>query len=289
LLYLTLQGQEEERIKRINESIIKLETLTVGITEFFALFKFEGEIKLDFIIDNLHKYEALKKSCAEKEGRLNTFALEHKINPESITEDVAESTEESFDLEKIDSEIAEEERAIARLEEEYGSILDKTARLAELSIKCDILNETLQKYTRDFETVKTTVDYLKRARELLTSKYLSKTRKAFDGYISTLASEDASSFTMDTAFTVQKDDKGSLRPTESYSRGTRDLYALISRLALIDSLYEAEKPFIILDDPFAYLDDVRLERSLAALKKLSLERQIIYLTCQSSREINTEE
>ena len=80
-----------------------------------------------------------------------------------------------------------------------------------------------------------------------------------------------------------KNERGTLRSTESYSRGTRELYALAARFALIDSLYENEEPFIILDDPFAYFDDKRLSSALAMIKKLAKDKQIIYLTCTGSR------
>ena len=41
------------------------------------------------------------------------------------------------------------------------------------------------------------------------------------------------------------------------SRGMRDLYNLAVRFALIDSLYENEEPFVILDDPFIAFDDAK--------------------------------
>ena len=40
---------------------------------------------------------------------------------------------------------------------------------------------------------------------------------------------------------------------------------------------------MILDDPFVNLDDVHTAQALKLLETLSQEKQIIYLTCSSSR------
>ena len=40
---------------------------------------------------------------------------------------------------------------------------------------------------------------------------------------------------------------------------------------------------MILDDPFVNLDDTRTKEALELLRVLSQDRQILYLTCNSSR------
>ena len=70
------------------------------------------------------------------------------------------------------------------------------------------------------------------------------------------------------------------------SKGTRELYALALRLALIDALYkDGEAPPIILDDPFSLFDDERLKQASQLIKDISNQRQIIYTTPHKSRLI----
>ena len=57
------------------------------------------------------------------------------------------------------------------------------------------------------------------------------------------------------------------------------------RLALIDCLYEKEKPFVILDDPFVNYDEEKLVDTTKLLKEISNEIQIVYFTCHQSRKI----
>ena len=90
---------------------------------------------------------------------------------------------------------------------------------------------------------------------------------------------------MDTDFGITKQEGATTKSIEAYSRGTRDLYNLAARLALVDSLYELEKPPVILDDPFTAFDDKKTYAALKLLKEFSKERQIIYFTCAKSRTI----
>ena len=88
---------------------------------------------------------------------------------------------------------------------------------------------------------------------------------------------------MDTSFATSVTENGSTHPTESYSRGQRDLFRFCARIALVDSLYRREMPFILLDDPFISFDDERVSAALSLLQLISKGRQVIYLTCSSSR------
>ena len=57
------------------------------------------------------------------------------------------------------------------------------------------------------------------------------------------------------------------------------------RLALVEAMYQEEKPFLILDDPFVNLDDDKLEQGKKMLSRLSGEYQTIYFTCHESRVV----
>lgn len=57
------------------------------------------------------------------------------------------------------------------------------------------------------------------------------------------------------------------------------------RLALVDTLFEKEQPFLILDDPFVNLDEKRLEKALELLNVMAANKQIIYFVCHPIRAI----
>ena len=146
------------------------------------------------------------------------------------------------------------------------------------------LEELYRKHTESLDIIQKTAKLLTEACDSITSKYLGKTKEKFLEY-SSLISGSTGDYTLNTSFELTKTEGGEAHGIEAYSRGTRDLYALGLRLALVDALYENEAPFIILDDPFIALDDARLEKAKATLKSIGRTKQILYFTCAKSRAI----
>ena len=117
------------------------------------------------------------------------------------------------------------------------------------------------------------------ARENLSSRYLDKMQNAFLGRMQQMGGEEKK-FTMDTDFGIMLMEKGKSRSIEYLSSGWRDMVGFCLRLSLADGLFEQQKPCLVLDDPFVYLDDERARAARRLLDALSGEYQIIYLTCR---------
>jgi uncharacterized protein YhaN len=184
------------------------------------------------------------------------------------------------ELLKLDADKISSERAI--LERRKQELLDdvdaRTAVITERNALC----EKRSRYQHQLRVIKLTEKYLTDAKDMITSKYLGKTQRAFEKYVSTVDGS-CGEFEMDSDFGISRLESGVTHPTEAYSRGQRDLYRLAARLSLVHSLYENETPFIILADPFISFDDSRVRDALKLLAALAAERQILYFTCSSSR------
>lgn len=201
---------------------------------------------------------------------------ENKTEPQEILPEIDEITEK---LKQINAEISV-------LAGKYSADENELEAIDEISAKIDELRSCEQKYKESFETVKLTKKYLELAREKMNARYLGKTMDSFKKYTA-LISDEHGDFGMDTNFVLTRREGGQSRPKNAYSKGTRELYELALRLSLADSLYENELPFIILDDPFAYFDDTKLERAKEMLGTLSEKKQIIYLTPSENRCVNS--
>ena len=147
------------------------------------------------------------------------------------------------------------------------------------------LSDALTRAEESHRLVIKTGEHLLAAKERLTSKYLGKMPRAFDYYIREGAGEGSEGFAFDTDFALKKTENGLTNPSESYSLGQRELYALVTRFALIDALYDKALPFVILDDPFCHLDDNKMKKAMALVDNLAKTRQIIYLTCSEGRSL----
>lgn len=104
------------------------------------------------------------------------------------------------------------------------------------------------------------------------------------GSAALVSSQPTIPFRMDADFNVHLLAEGEERNTELLSAGYRNLVELARRMAFIDAMYEEEKPFILLDDPFINLDPPKVEGGMRFLEAIARDHQVLYFTCHESRK-----
>lgn len=125
--------------------------------------------------------------------------------------------------------------------------------------------------------------YLAKAKENLTNKYTGPIMSGFRKHLSVLTGEDADIYHLDANIHMTRTEYGIQREIDRMSRGQQDLIGICMRMALVDAMYGAEKPFIIFDDPFTNFDSEKTRSGMEFLRKLSKDYQILYFTCHESR------
>ena len=284
-VYKALSESRAAADKRREEQILLARDMASRVLEFTSRFPTVSDRPLDEVSAKLIEYNAASRSLLKMCESLAEFAREHKIDTDALTGDAVTQVGEPCDTAALSEEILDFERKRTLLERMLNALADELEAKDELTSEKEMLLARADEYESKLAVILKTMEFLEDAKNSLTSRYLSRTKTAFDKYVSLIGLESGEDFTMDTSFTVMKSERGALRHTEAYSRGTRELYALSARLALVDSLYEKEAPPLILDDPFAYFDDEKLARALSVLKAVAKEKQVIYLTCSESRKI----
>lgn len=280
--YTTLKVAEEYRLAEKSHELARADELRSGANAFIARYPTVTDNPFDEIRERLNELERVTRAISDKEREALRFAEQYggaenavKSRPLSEIDRALAEIDERF--KPIRQELAVNERSSF----EYSQELEERD---ELSIRLEELTELYEKHNENYSVVLKTKEYLERAKDSMTAKYLGKTKAGFERYTALIGGGTDERFEMSTDFGVAKFEGASPRSTDAYSRGTRDLYNLAARLALVDSLYEGERPFVILDDPFTAFDDVKTEAALALLEKLGEEKQIIYFTCSKSRE-----
>ena len=268
----------EKRLSEKNELELKKNELL----EFISRFSFKTDDPLSELSLALNEYSGLSAEIVSKRTAITSLTLSQKLSDTPAAEGVRTSDELDAAYAKISEAISEASRERTLLEKQYRLDSERAEMREELLSSKEELEEKYAKYMDNLETVMLTKKYLEAAKENMTSKYLGKTKSGFEKY-SALISGEQGSFDMDTSFAVAKTEGAKTHSIEAYSRGTRDLYGIGVRFALIDSLYENEVPFVILDDPFISLDDEKCKKALDIIKEISKRRQIIYFTCSESR------
>lgn len=293
---LSEQSRDWERLYRkqrdaersASEKRSALAEKTAEAERFFARYQGAGgmdaEHRLQAMETQINRYTALGEQIEEQKKGLREFLAEKRLDAEisdAVPTDLAAQNARLEDLRQRRDALSERERALTiALDRLYG----ETEQIPELEEAIARLKEEAEDASDRYRLLKLTCDYLKEAREALSTRYLARTRESFGKYLSLLTGGDAPQADVNAEFGVTVVDGGMTRQWEAYSRGWRDVLQFCVRLSLVDALFEnGEKPFLLLDDPFTNLDGKRISFAKELLSRLSSEFQTLYLVCHEDR------
>ena len=236
------------------------------------------------IRDDRKQWEELCRDRNRETAELEAFRQE---NLRTLEQPLPEA---AADLQLLRREEAELTRKRTGCAEELLRLKQRKALLTEqVQMIPQIRDELLywqEKKTEDqkrADLLDDTMALLEQAKENLSGSYLGPIRRSFGTYLNRLWPDQDGTILVTPDLDVRLERYGQARELGYFSAGQTDAVMLSMRLALVDALFGEEKPFVILDDPFVNLDDNRTKKALKLLEILSQDRQILYLTCNSSR------
>ena len=177
------------------------------------------------------------------------------------------------------------QNSLLQQKQQMQQLRRQTDEIAPMREELEVLHRKLTEDRQAAAVLDATVEFLQQARENLSTAYLGTIRARFAYYLSQLDGDTEEAFFIDPEFQLQLERAGKARELAYFSAGQTDLLMLCMRLALVDALFKEEEVFVVLDDPFVNLDDAHLAQALDLLQKLAQRRQILYLTCHSSRTV----
>ena len=243
--------------------------------------------QLEEIEDWLDAYRNAERELGNARRTKKSFEEQHDMEPlVRLSEPEGEETlpelqERSKAIqnaiqEKLESAM-EYSREADQAERMLDELRDNEETLSELDVR-------LQEDTRRYDLLMKAQEGLRTAKLSLSRKYASPVTEHFRKYLGMILQEGEKDFRVGPDGEVLVEDHNEPRSIASYSHGYRDLTYFCMRLALIDAMYQGEKPPIILDDPFVNLDDAHAARALEIVKNAAEERQILYFTCSEARK-----
>ena len=272
-----LLAKERENLSEKKKAILNDAKGLADIAEkFLSRYSVTSAHPFEEISALLSEREAIIKSLSDFPEVIPSYTVKKEYtatdkNPNELLSEVIKSQSE------LEQERLQTERRLSVIESELE-------REDDLYSAYEAIKRKIELYKSNLFFIQKAKDYLESAKDSMTSRYLTKAKASFEKYIK-LISDESSEYMLDTSFEVSKSEFGAARKSELFSLGVRNMQYLATRLALTDALYENEAPFLIFDDPFVSFDDERTKNAISVLKKLSETRQIIYLTCSSSRKI----
>lgn len=268
---------------------LNLETARQALADFLRQYQLDDSdpaATIEKAAADLSAREILLKKQAEGKQKQAAFAQDNPdFDPAAM-----EGMEQLPAPEVLMIAEKQAQQALTEAEDQHKAAMDRfercrqeAERVPELEDQRVCLTEEKADCEHRVALLDRTMELLKTAKENLANSYVGKVRTGFDAYAARLLGQSFGEMTVGAGLEVQVDQQGELRPLNCFSAGTVDSVRLCMRLALIDALFEDEKPFIILDDPFINLDDEHTACALQMLAELAKTHQILYLVCNSSR------
>lgn len=285
------QGETRERQNKFQENQIELAEMKANVKKYMEEIGIspESDLLLQFhdIKNKAERYPMIKaqyddaliikKEFEEQNPDYNNLlSLVEEDSAESVSELENQNQHLSQFLRGLDSERKEIEIALLELSKKMQEIEKAEIILAELT---DIYDEGVRK----LRLLEKTEKYMSLAKTNLMNKFTAPVKNAFDKYYSMLAEEIEGEYSIDASMNISVDAVSKKISTEYLSQGYQDLVGLCMRLSLIDAMYDEEKPFIILDDPFTNLDQDKVNKGKKFINELSDSYQILYFTCNEDR------
>ena len=225
----------------------------------------------------LKAYEdAYKKREAFEMRQDKSFWTKEALCPYSIDELNQMIQQADAKIEELKTAKVQYEKQLEYLQEQLDLRDEKQADLEEqLALQ--------EQDTKKYNIVKLASEYLTRAKEQFTARYMDPIAKGFSKYYQMLTGDESGAWMIDANINLKMKEQGELRDTRWLSAGYQDLLGVCMRLALVDTMYKEEKPFLILDDPFVNLDKEKVAAGNKLLLEVAKEYQVIYFTCHDSR------
>lgn len=275
----------ETRRQRQKENIDLAEGTIDGFFREFGLARQEVlSDQLLAIQEDLRAAEELHRRLSSAEADREVFCQSHA---EELAREIPEQREDLAQLRSREQELTIRENELTgqylarkQLHNQLRQEMDNLPRIRD---ELEIWQEKWERGKENARLLDDTMTFLETARENLQNSYLGPVRDSFAGYMKELMGEDANRILLTADLDVQLERAGQARELGYFSAGQTDTVLLCMRLALVDALFTDIQPIMILDDPFINLDDERTAQALKLLETIGTHRQILYLSCNSSR------
>ncbi len=231
----------------------------------------EGLGRLDSLVQKRDELQALVDSLSSQLERRDMNGERQLGELTSLYENELKELENEYNSLRI---------AIA--EDKADTVRQNTAReeLEKVLSELEQTDASLAQCRADAEAVSLALNALEGAHSEMARLFAPALNKAASEYMQ-IFSKNERTLTIDSKGNIKVCENGIIRPLGYYSAGTADAVYISVRLALIDLLYNENKPPLVFDDTFANFDEQRMGQMMSLLSKQ--QAQVIYFTCRDPR------
>ena len=270
------EKQEEEEARQRKLQAIRFASLEELLSRFHKL-----EDMQDLEREERERKEEFLRFVEEEGGEQSFSLLEEKQKEWEEGPSLEESRRKLEEFRKEEEERREEIRKKRAERESKVRELEFMEEQERLLLEKKEEREALE---RRYNLLQKTKAYLEMAKERFALQYKEPILEAFQKYFQSISTESLQ-FQMSEDLELSFVDRGLSREQGYLSEGLQDLCRFCQKLAIFDAMFQEEKAFLLLDDPFSHLDEKNGARARALLEELAESRQIFYFTCSEERKI----
>ena len=270
------EKQEEEAVRQRKLQAIRFASLEELLSRFHKL-----EDMQDLEREERERKEEFLRFVEEEGGEQAFSLLEEKQKEWEEGPSLEESRRKLEEFRKEEEERREEIRKKRAERESKVRDLEFMEEQERLLLEKKEEREALE---RRYNLLQKTKAYLEMAKERFALQYKEPILEAFQKYFQSISTEPLQ-FQMSEDLELSFVDRGLSREQGYLSEGLQDLCRFCQKLAIFDAMFQEEKAFLLLDDPFSHLDEKNGARARALLEELAESRQIFYFTCSEERKI----
>lgn len=281
-----LEAQRKALLQTKSQLQAELTAREQGICNFLRNFRFEEtydyRAAVNLLQNRISAYEQLSKQTEEGQKRLSELERDMQITQPSqptAYSSIGELRAQKDGLTNQKEELLSRRARALSDAEDLENRSDKSA----LSMQEESLMAEKARLEKRHRAILQAKEILIRARGNVATRYLIPVEEGCKAYMQFLQNDQTPvRFTADGE--PLREEQGKLREIGYYSAGMRELLGFSIRIALIDAIFNKEKPVLILDDPFVNLDDEKTEKAKKLVKELTKRYQVLYLTCKKERK-----
>ena len=225
------------------------------------------------VSEKVAKYKKQKKDLINKKAVLESqlekyklvkFSLDDFRDLETLEEEVEELKSKNVELKTSISTTKQLVKSPEEIKEEVDTIKNHINELLEKSEEYEIASTFLEKAETEVQQ-KFTPSIEKNSKTLL--------KKVTDNKYSDLKISEE-----DLSISVKAPEINEFVPVDILSQGAKDQIYFTIRTTMTDLLSGNANIPLIFDDPFHNFDDIRLKKTISAVKELSKNKQIILIS-----------
>lgn len=284
------KSRQEEREQRYREQKARYDELEQRIRNFFMhigiLMEEHPEEQLAELLNHRRDYRNALQEYQNSEQELKAF--EKTADVPGLLALKAPEGEESLanlmeEMKMLSTQIEDRFQTIDSYQKQLSDLQESWDNVENMQEELEALQEKTEEKVKQYELLGVTKKLLEQAKSSFTAKYTEPVMEGFRKYYRMLTGTECENYQMDANTRLQVVEGNMPRDIGYMSLGNRDLIGICMRLALVEAMYEGQKPFLILDDPFVNLDENRTRGAMCFLAEIAKEYQVIYFTCHRSR------